>query len=204
MRILDSEVDIGLLAFNDELNKQLNQLGFFERGLQNTNLGKIWLEILDYFFVLLIESFKYFYILRKEAQNWKNEPKEMTPAISLLLKKKFKDRLEDGSTVSNGHADHWVDKIPIDDKLLRDSKSDDIYKVIEELYKKHRDQIMREAGECGYGFICIMDIRDKIKKNIITASPLNKCFRIFYEDGFWIGLFIFQAFTKTPSVVKLS
>ena len=51
----------------------------------------------------------------------------------------------------------------------------------------------------GYGILNIVDVRENIKNNTINASPIPKVFKIFYENNCWIGVFIFQAFTKTPS-----
>ncbi len=51
----------------------------------------------------------------------------------------------------------------------------------------------------GYGILNIVDVRESIKSNIIYASLIPKVFKIFYENNCWIAVFIFQAFTKTPS-----
>lgn len=67
-----------------------------------------------------------------------------------------------------------------------------------------RRQIFREAGKSGFGILCIADIRGKIKNNIIAAFPLKKCFHVYYENSIWVAVFLLQAFTETPSKVKLT
>lgn len=128
----------------------------------------------------------------------------MSPWLSRILLHRFRTRLKDKSGVSGGNSDHWIDEIPIEDKLLKTEENLDNQNILEEKYNKHKDQIIREAGKSGFGILCIADIRKEIKNNIVVAFPLKKCFHIYYKNNIWIAVFLFQAFTKTPSKVKLN
>ena len=154
------------------------------------------------FFYLLNTSFNNKQLLREEAQNWKNEPKDMSPWVSTNFSRIYKEKFRDKTKISDGDCDHWVENIPIEDKLLKTSNKEEINEIIEELYEKHKNQIIRESGMSGYGILNIVDVRENIKNNIINASPIPKVFKIFYENNCWIGVFIFQAFTKTPSCLN--
>jgi hypothetical protein len=110
--------------------------------------------------------------------------------------------LKDKSGVSGGDSDHWIDEIPIEDKLLKTEENLDHKNILEEIYNKHKGQIFREAGKSGFGILCIADIRGKIKNNTIAAFPLKKCFHVYYENNIWVAVFLLQAFTGTPSKVK--
>lgn len=194
-------LDMGYVEFNFELEKQFQEHNFRDKNIIESPSCQVWVEVIDYLIVLLHDSFTYASTLRKSAQNWKREDTHMSPRISLLLKIRFKERLKDKSEISNGHSDHWVDQIPIEDKLLRNSNNTNIQEIINKVYEENKKQIFREAGFCGFGVILVVDIRGDIKKNKIPASPITKCFRIFYEKDFWTTVFIFQAFTKTPSKI---
>ena len=72
---------------------------------------------------------------------------------------------------------------------------------IEEKYQKHKKQILREGGSSGCIILILADIREEIKSNKYHAKIPKKCFKIFFENDIWIAVFLFQAFTKTPSKV---
>ena len=112
------------------------------------------------------------------------------------------DTMTDNSLISDGHADHWVDNVPIEDKLLKSEKKIGNNNLIEELYPKYKKQLLREAGKSGYAILIIVDIREGIKKNTTILHPLKNCVMIFFENGIWTAVFLFQAFTKTPSALK--
>jgi len=183
-----------------EINRQFRELKFFDQEL--TPNSKIWLEIIDEFFILLHSCYDYPYNFRTPAQKWKSEPKDMSPWLSTVLLPRFRSRLKDKSGVSGGDSDHWIDEISIEDKLLKTEENLDQKNILEEKYNKHKDQVIREAGKSGFGILCIADIRRDIKNNSVAAFPLKKCFHIYYENNIWIAVFLFQAFTKTPSKVK--
>ena len=119
--------------------------------------------------------------------------------MSKILRIYFHNRLRDGTLVSDGDSDHWIDDIPIEDKLLRTSEKLGTDTLIEEKYNKEKKQVFREAGKVSFGILEIADIREEIKNNKIPALPLKKCFKIEYENHTWIAVFLFQAFTKPPS-----
>ena len=183
-----------------EINRQFKELKFFE--MEITPNSKIWFEIIDEFFLLLHKCYDYPYYFRDPAQRWKIEPKDMSPWLSSVLLHRFRSRLKDKAGVSGGDSDHWIDEIPIEDKLLKTEEGLNQNNILEEKYKKHKDQVIREAGKSGFGVLCIADIRKEIKNNSIAAFPLTKCFHIYYENNIWIAVFLIQAFTRTPSKVK--
>ena len=183
-----------------EINSQLRDLKFFEMSLSPNT--QVWLEIINEFLTILHSCYDYPDYFRTPAQKWKSEPKDMSPWVSTVLLRKFKERLKDKSGVSGGDSDHWIDEIPIEDKLLKSEENLNHENILEEKYNKHKGQIFREAGKSGFGILCIADIRGKIKSNKIAAFPLKKCFQVFYENDIWVAVFLLQAFTETPSKVK--
>ncbi len=186
--------------YDFEINRQLRELKFFEMSL--TPNTQVWLEIIKEFFIILHSCYDYPYYFRTPAQKWKSEPKDMSPWVSIILLHRFGTRLKDKSGVSGGDSDHWIDEIPIEDKLLKTEENLDHKNILEEIYNKHKGQIFREAGKSGFGILCIADIRGKIKSNTIAAFPLKKCFYVYYENNIWVAVFLLQAFTGTPSKVK--
>ena len=197
---LISEVSSGFKECDFEINRQLRELKFFNMSL--TPNTQVWLEIIKEFFIILHSCYDYPYYFRTQAQKWKSEPKDMSPWVSTVLLHRFKERLKDKAGVSGGDSDHWIDEIPIEDKLLRTEDKLNHKNVLEEKYYKHKDQILREAGKSGFAILCIADIRGKIKRNIIAAFPFKECFRVYYENKIWVAVFLLQAFTETPSKVK--
>ncbi len=197
---LVNEINSGFKECDFEINRQLEELKFFEMSL--TPNTQVWVEIIKEFFTILQSCYDYPSYFRTPAQKWKSEPKDMSPWVSTVLLHKFKERLKDKSGVSGGDSDHWIDEIPIEDKLLKSEENLNHENILEEKYNKHKGQIFREAGKSGFGILCIADIRRKIKNNAIAAFPLKKCFQIFYENNIWVAVFLLQAFTETPSKVK--
>ncbi len=195
-----NEFSSGFKECDYEINGQLREFKFFETSL--TPNTQVWLEIIKEFFIILHNCYDYPYYFRIPAQKWKSEPKDMSPWVSTVLLHRFKERLKDKSGVSGGDSDHWIDEIPIEDKLLKTEENLNHKNILEEKYNKHKGQIFREAGKSGFGVLCIADIRGKIKSNTIAAFPLKKCFHVYYENNIWVAVFLIQSFTGTPSKVK--
>ncbi|KKN21734.1 hypothetical protein LCGC14_0922350 [marine sediment metagenome] len=185
--------------YDNELNKQLKQLDFWNLNSPLSKNAETWLEIIGKYFDLLRIFYDRKELFREPAQNWRDERKNMNPWMSWILTLIFQNRHKDHTLVSDGDSDHWVDEIPIEDKLLRTREKLNKDNIIEEKYNMEKNQVLREAGKSGYVIFEIADIRDEIKTNELPALPLKKCFQIFYENDIWIAVFIFQAFTETPS-----
>lgn len=190
----------GFEELDFEINRKLRELKFFDMSL--TPNTKVWLEIIDEFFILLHNCYDYPYYFQTPAQKWKSEPQDMSPWVSEVLLHRFRARLKDKSGVSGGDSDHWIDEIPIEDKLLRTEENLNHKNILEEKYNKEKGQIFREAGKSGFAILCIADIRGEIKNNTTAAFPLKKCFHVYYENNIWVAVFLLQAFTGTPSKVK--
>ncbi len=185
---------------DNELNKQLKALNFWDVNTPISENAKTWLEIIGKYFDILKICYDHRVNFREPAQNWKTEKKDMNPWMSKILTFIFHKNHKDESLVSDGDSDHWIDEIPIEDKLLKTEEKLVNEKIIKEKYEKHKKQIFRESGKCGYAIFVIADIRDEIKNNEIPARPLKNCFQIFYENDIWIVAFLFQAFTESPSM----
>jgi len=193
------DVDTKHPECDNKLNNQLKALNFWDLNAPLSKNADTWLEIIGKFFDILKVCYDHRVKFREPAQNWKDEKKDMNPWMSTILTFIFHNKHKDESLVSDGDADHWIEEIPVEDKLLKTEEKLDNENIIKEKYEKHKKQILREAGKCGYAIFVIADIRKEIKNNEIPARPLKKCFQIFYENNIWIAAFLFQAFTKPPS-----
>ncbi len=189
----------GYPDLNNELNNQLRELNFWSENTPLSPKAKQWLEILSKYFDILHNFYDHKESFREPAQEWEDEKRDMNQWMSKTLRFYFHNRLRDGTLVSDGDSDHWIDDIPIEDKLLRTSEKLGTDTIIEEKYNKEKKQVFREAGKVGFGILELADIREEIKNNKIPAFPLKKCFKIKYENHTWIAIFLFQAFTKPPS-----
>ncbi len=184
------------------ISNKLADLNFWDSYRSNLNDPNTWLELISFFGNLLFTSYDRKELFREEAQSWVHEVSDMQPWASIELKKKFGERSSDNSLVSDGHADHWVDNIPIEDKVFKSDKKIDNNYLIEYLYVEHKEQFFREAGKSSYTILIIADVREGIRKNTIRSYPLKKSVMIFNESDIWTAVFLFQAFTKTPSDLK--
>ena len=144
-------------------------------------------------------SYKRKDIFRASAQSWSREMKDMQPWFNILIGIRFGDRYKEEAQISDGKVEHWVDNIPIEDKLIRSNDKLSDENIIEEKYQKHKKQILREGGDVGCIILILADIREEIKSNKFNAKIPKKCFDIFFENNIWIATFLFQAFTKSPS-----
>jgi len=192
-------IKTGFPQYDENVYDILLKKGFWKLFNPNSTDSITWLELISFFGKLLHISYDIEGFLRIPAQTWTDEVRDMQPWVSEELMRGFGSRLKDEALVSGGHSDHWIDGIPIEDKLLRTEEKLNNEKLIEEKYQKHKNQLLREAGKSGYGLLVIADIREEIKNNDIPAHPLKNCLKIFLENNIWIAVYLFQAFTSTPS-----
>lgn len=120
--------------------------------------------------------------------------------FEVYTKHKYHREAESGG----GRCEHWIDTIPIEDKLI--SRYDNFENILEFMninYQKYSDQVIQyaEGKKSKYGFLIIADVRDQIKNGIIRRSPCRKCIDIKYDSEYriWIGIFVFQAVNEPPS-----
>lgn len=182
-----------------ELKNQLDQLEFAKEYPNLSPSGKLWLKLINELYLKLRVSAKDAHFLRKKAQNWNNEEKDMSPWTNELLENIFGHKHNIKSQISNGHSDHFIDDLAIEDKLLRTNENLKNKNIITQKYEKEKRQIMREGILCGFQILLVVDIRDEIRNNEIVAIKIPKCIKIFYEDDYWTAVVLFQAFTKTPA-----
>ena len=192
-------VNTGFKDLDFEIKNKLNYLGFFDIFSPELNNLNSWLECISFFGNLLKQSYRRKEIFRVSAQFWSNEPKDMHPWFNFLIDFSFGDRYKEEAQISDGKVEHWVDNIPIEDKLIRSNEKLNDKNIIEEKYQKHKKQIIREDGDSGCIILILADIREEIKSNKYHAKIPKKCFNIFFENDIWIAVFLFQAFTKPPS-----
>ncbi len=194
-----NEISSGYDELDIEINAILTDLSFWTINISNSGSMLLWIEIIKEFFNILHKCYDYEGFYRKKAQKWIYEKRDMNPWIGGVLKDHFQDKHKDHSSVAGGDADHWIEQIPIEDKLLRSNENLNNDTVIEDKYEKHKNQILKEAGRSSYGVLVIADIRKEIKNGSFIPLPLKKCFKVYYENDTWIIVFLLQAFIKTPS-----
>lgn len=182
-----------------EINKMLSDLNFWVINKIPSENTVQWLDIIYNFFDLLHNCYDYKHYFRLKAQYWKDEITDMNPWMGRVCKSYYKDKHKDHSLVAGGDADHWIGQIPLEDKLLRSEGNIKNNKILDYLYQKHKEQILKEAGKSSYGVLTIADIRKEIINGSIFPFPLKRCYKIFYENNTWIVVFLLQAFIKTPS-----
>lgn len=195
-------VNTGYKDLDFEIKNKLDYLGFFDIFSPELKNSNSWLECISFFGNLLKQSYRRKEIFRASAQSWSNETKEMQPWFSFWINLVFGDRYKEEDKISDGNVEHYVDNIPIEDKLIRSNEKLNDEKIIEEKYQKHKKQIIREGVSSGCIILILADIREEIKSNKYHAKIPKKCFKIFFENDIWIAVFLFQAFTKTPSKLK--
>lgn len=184
------------------LKKQLDDLDFSTIYPVLSPNGELWLKIIGKLFGLLRVSAKDRGILREQAQSWESEEKDMSPWTNRWLDERFGKRHTIKAQISDGHSDHFIDDIALEDKLLRTNENLNNDNLIEEKYKKEKRQIKREGIIGGFQILIIVDIREEIKNSRLDVKKIAECFKIFYEEGYWTAAFLFQAFNDTPSNLK--
>jgi len=61
--------------------------------------------------------------LRKKAQYWDDEVKDMSDWTNNLLESIFGSKHKIQSLISDGYSDYFIDDIPVEDKLLRTNEN---------------------------------------------------------------------------------
>ncbi len=74
------------LGLNNELNKQLGDLDFWDENTPLSLKAKAWLEILSKYFDILHNFYDRKEAFRESAQKWNNEKKDMNPWMSMILR----------------------------------------------------------------------------------------------------------------------
>ena len=107
--------------------------------------------------------------------------------------------------VGGGECEHFINDIPIEDKIVDKSNHTKIREFLEEQYENHYPQIRRHAigKQSKYAILLITDKREAIINDTIRASSSNKCLLFQYneDDNLWCAVFAFQVFQKSLSQV---
>ena len=185
-----------------QLKRQLKNLNFNKKYPELSPNGELWLKIIEKLIGLLRASAKEKRVLRERAQGWVDEVKDMSPWTNQWLEEKFGIKHAITPRISDGHSDHFIDDIALEDKLLRSSEKINNDNLIEEKYKKERRQIKREGILSGFQILLVVDIRDEIKNSEVDAMRVPDCFKIFHEKNYWTVVFLFQIIKDTPSALK--
>lgn len=193
------KISSGFSELDKVINKRLSDLNFWTINETRSDNMLLWIEMIKTFFKIIHKCYDYNNFFRHKAQKWRDEVRDMNPWMGGVLKDYFQDKHKDHSSVAGGDADHWINQIPIEDKLLRSEENLDNDTIIDEKYEKHKNQILKEAGPSGYGFLVIADIRKEIKNGSIIPLPLKESIKIYYENKIWVIVILIQAFSTTPS-----
>lgn len=155
----------------------------------------------------LLHSFKDTHYFRKLAERWEDE-KEMDLWFADRFKQFASEKdlsYHQESMAGGGMCEHFINSIPIEDKIIDKSDCIEMEDFLEEQYRIHYPQARQYAlGESKYAIILITDRRSGVKNgNIRVSSPLNCIlFRKDEKDNIWCGVFVFQVFLKSPSRLK--
>lgn len=171
---------------------------------------KIFIKLCEWLCNMLNMAYdnkKYF---RQPAQDWNAEEQMHTwmerelKIFEVYTNHKYNREAESGG----GKCEHWIDTIPLDDKLVSDYEGvENIQDFISSVYEKYGDQVIQyaEGKKSKYSFLIVADVRDEIKNHLIRRSPCHKCIDIKYDSEYkiWIWFFVFQALYKPPSKLNL-
>jgi len=143
---------------------------------------------------------------RKDAQYWEKEgemhiwmERELT-----IFEAHTGHRYHREAESAGGNCEHWIANIPLEDKLVSNYNDiEAIREFLKTIYDEYSGQVIRyaEGKKSKYGLLIIADTREKIKNHQIRPSPCHQCINIYYDKEYkiWTCVFVFQAFTKSPS-----
>ncbi|MFX0135237.1 MAG: hypothetical protein ACFFDN_16455 [Candidatus Hodarchaeota archaeon] len=168
---------------------------------------RAWKLLLEKMGFWLLHSFKDTHFFRKWAEGWEDE-KEMDlwfadHFIQFTSEKDLSYSQE--SMAGGGRCEHFINSIPIEDKIIERSDCIEMEDFLEEQYRIHYPQTRQYAlGESKYAIILITDRRLGVKNGNISVSSPHSCilFRKHAKDNIWCAIFVFQVFSKSPSKLK--
>ena len=143
---------------------------------------------------------------RKFAKYWEREEEmHIWMERELLLFESYTgNKYHREAESAGGNCEHWIANIPLEDKIVSNYDSiEDMREFIKTVYDEYGGQVIQyaEGKKSKYGLLIIADTREKIKSHQIRPSPCHQCINIYYDKEYkiWIGVFVFQAFAKSPS-----
>ena len=194
--------------FFAEITEHLKKLGIVEQEPKDIQ-DRTWKVLLNYISSLLIQTYNKKNTFHSEALEWKVE-KEMHTWFDLkyLSLEKEHDFITYHSEpeAGGGRCEHFINKIPIEDKIVTSSDNENIEDFLEEQYEIHFPQERRYAigKQSKYSILLITDKREEIIDGTNRAASPNKCLLFQYDekDNLWCAVIAFQVIQKSPSELK--
>ncbi len=192
----------------EKINKHLEEAGILEKETRNIQ-DKTWQSLLEYLGRLLIQSYNKKNSFLKSAEKWKKEIE-----MHEWFHSKFQGFVQEHNFITyhteadsgGGKCEHFINNIPIEDKIVDKSDNREMKEFLEEQYKKYYPQVRRYMGgqQSKYGILLITDKREEIKNDVIRASVPGSCLIFQYNEGddLWCAVFAFQVLLKSPSQLK--
>lgn len=190
-----------------EITEHLKELGIVEDEPEDVQ-DRTWKVLLNHIARLLLQTFNKQNSFHSKALKWKVE-KEM--------QEWFKDKCTDieehdfitchsEPEAGGGKCEHFINKIPVEDKIVVISDTENIGEFLEEQYEIHYPQVRRYAigKQSKYSILLITDKREEIINDKIRAASPNNCLLFKYdeEDKLWCAVFAFQVLQKSPAHLR--
>lgn len=191
-----------------EITEHLKEADIIEQDAKDLQT-KTWILLLNNIALLLEQSFNKKNSFQEEALLWKKE-KKMHEWFDLKFRALKKEHefitYHSEADAGGGECEHFINNIPIEDKIVDKSDYSNIKEFLKEQYENHYPQVRRYAigKQSKFAILLITDKREDIIKDKIRASSPNKCLLFQYnkEDNLWSAVFAFQVIQKSPSQVK--
>ncbi len=194
--------------FFKKITEHLKETEILEQETEDIQT-KTWILLLNHIALLSEQSFNKKNSFQEEALFWIKE-KKMQEWFDLRFRALEKEHefiiYHSEADAGGGECEHFINDIPIEDKIVDKSENKNISEFLEEQYEKHYPQVRRYAigKHSKYAILLITDKREEIRNDTIRASSPNKCLLFQYneDDEIWCAVFVFQVFQKSPSQVR--
>lgn len=207
LKIYDEKLDLKGKIFG-KINEHLEEVKILESNTLDS-YDKAWKLLLEHLALLLIQSYNNSRFFRLFANEWDKEKDMQEWFDNKFYELEAKYDLisfHKESEAGGGACEHFVNNIPIEDKIIDKSNYIQMEDFLEEKYKEHYLQIRQYAlgKESRYSVILIADRRPGIQNGNIRTSAPHNCvsFRYDQRDKLWCAIFVFQVFLKSPSKLK--
>ncbi len=192
----------------EEITDHLKEAGISEQETEDIQV-RTWILLLNHIALLSEQSFNKKNSFQEEALFWKKE-KEMHEWFDLKFRAFEKEHefinYHSEADAGGGECEHFINDIPIEDKIVDKSDHTNIREFLKEQYENHYPQVRRYGigKRSKYAILLITDKREEIINDAIRVSSPNKCLMFQYnkEDNLWCAVFAFQVFKKTPSQAR--
>lgn len=207
LNIYDEKQDLKGKIF-EKINVHLEKVKMLESDTIDSH-DTIWKLLLEHLALLLIQSYNNSRYLRLFANEWDKEKDMQEWFDNKFYELEAKYDLisfHKESEAGGGACEHFINNIPIEDKIIDKSNYIQMEDFLEEQYKEHYLQVRQYAlgKESRYAVILIVDRRQGIKNGNISTSAPHNCisFRYSQKDKLWCAILVFQVFLKSPSKLK--